>query len=137
MANSVKELAQDIQEVLKLNSSLDRVYEGEAPTRSMGGAPVKMPYLVYTADVNSPLTESGIYTVDLIIDFWVLDSWETAYDAANRMDYGLDGLIYTGEAGTLLFDQNGPIMQRMERDPDDSRIRRMRSQYLIRFYPEN
>lgn len=129
------QLAKDVQAILG-NAAPCAVYEADAP-RDDAGKAVAPPYAVYTAIVSDPQTESGVFTVDLTVDVWALNTWDAAYRAAQTLDNELDGTIYDAKSGTLLFDRNGIVFQRMERDPDDSRIRRMRSQYLIRFYPVN
>lgn len=129
------QFAQDVQALLAEYAGCP-VYEWEAPRDRTGAITAKPPYVVYTANFSSPVSEDSVYTCDLYIDVWALNSWAACYEIAQSLDFALNASVYSKSSGVLCCDQNGLIMNREEKDPDDERIRRMSGQYLIRFYPE-
>lgn len=128
------QLAQDIQSLLAGAVSC-AVYEEDAPRDSNGVITARLPYIVYTANFSAPENEAGVFTVDLYIDVWALNSYAACYEIATALDWLLDASVYTMSSGVLCCDRNGLVMNREEKDPEDERIRRMSGQYLIRFYP--
>lgn len=129
--------AKDLQQLLSetVGSGVG-VYEREAP-RDSGGAVLydNMPFVVYQAYTQSPAVENGVFSVDLFLDIWALNGWAGCFDQGKLLDAALDGTVYDLPGGVFCCDRNGQIMGRSERDPNDERIRRMQSQYLIRYYP--
>lgn len=136
MSADMEQLAKDLQTLLGGLVSCP-VYEREAPRDKTGALTVKPPFLVYTADPQAPMDEAGVYTLDLFLDMWALNNWGACYEPMKAIDAALDARVHVVNAGTLCTDQSGAIMQRMERDPEDERIRRMYSQYAVRYYPNN
>lgn len=124
------QMAKDLQKLLE---TVDYpVYEGQAP-RDSAGKIYEPPYIVYTAEPRAPQDEAEEWQIDLLIDVWALSSWANAYEITNALHALLDGTVHEGRAGTYCIDPNGLIANRNERDPSDERIRRLHSQYLIRF----
>lgn len=135
-AEALEQFAKDLQALLSETVNKAAVYEGEAPRDDSGALAVAPPFVVYTADQRAPADEGGVYNVDLFVDVWALDGWANCYREAMLIDDALDGTVHSMDSGVLCCDQNGLMLNRMERDPEDERIRRMKGQYLIRFYPE-
>ena len=133
--DKMRHMAKDLQTLLASFAGGVPVYEREAPRNADGAISVEPPFAVYTADTRAPENEGGEWSVDLTIDVWSLGSWARCYDVAEALDDALDSRAYTMESGTFCADRNGLVFERMERDQDDERIRRMQGQYLLRFNP--
>jgi hypothetical protein len=136
IAKALEQFARDLQGILA-NATTAGVYEGEAPrgadeTVLTGAAP----FVVYTCDVASPMTERGDYTANVFIDVWALDSWANAYQVAGDLHEALNGFVGVLECGRVSIDPNGAIMTREARDPDNERVRRLHSQYVAVLYPK-
>lgn len=136
IAKALEQFAKDLQSILA-NATTAGVYEGEAPrgaddTVLTGAAP----FVVYTCDVASPMTERGDYTANVFIDVWALDSWANAYQVAGDLHEALNGFVGVLECGRVSIDPNGAIMTREARDPDNERVRRLNSQYVAVLYPK-
>ena len=136
IAKALEQFARDLQSVLA-NATTAGVYEGEAPrgaddTVLTGAAP----FVVYTCDVASPMTERGDYTANVFVDVWALDTWANAYQVAGDLHEALNGFVGVLECGRVSIDPNGAIMTREARDPDNERVRRLHSQYVAVLYPK-
>jgi hypothetical protein len=134
MIENMEQFAADLQTLLSEAAGVP-VYERSAPRDSSEALKVEPPFVVYTADTRAPADEGGEWTVDLFVDVWALGGWAVCYEVSRALDDVLSGTAHFMESGTLCCDRNGLCYQRMERDPDDERIRRMTGQYLIRFQP--
>lgn len=135
MIENMRQFAVDVHSLLSANAGV-QVYERNAPRDSGGALTVEPPFVVYTVDPRSPVDEGREWTADLFLDVWGLGSFDSCFDIAAALDGVLDGTAHVMESGSLCCDRNGLCFQRMERDPDDERIRRMSGQYLIRFTPD-
>lgn len=136
IAEALEQFAKDLQSILA-RATTAGVYEGEAPRGAndlvLTGA---APFVVYTCELASPLTERGDYTANVFVDVWALDSWAAAYQVAGELHEALDGFVGVLECGRVAIDPNGAIMTREARDPDNERIRRLHSQYVAVLYPK-
>lgn len=135
IAKALEQFAKDLQTLIA-SATTAGVYEGEAPrgadeTVLTGAAP----FVVYTCDVTSPTTERGDYTANVYVDVWALDSWARAYQVAGEVHDALDGFVGVLECGRVNIDAEGVAMSREARDPDNERVRRLRSQYTAVLYP--
>lgn len=108
-------------------------YAIEPPRRDDGAINTAPPFVVYTADPTAPADEGGEWSLTLMLDVWSVEGFKECLNVAGALDRALDGTTYGFECGTLCADRNGLCLQRMEHDPYDPRIRRVRSQYLLRF----
>lgn len=135
-AEAMEQFAKDLQRLLQGLTNKAAVYEREAPRDGSGALAVSPPFVVYTADTRAPEDEGGVHTVDLFVDVWGLDTWAACYREAILIDDALTQTVHDMPSGVLCCDQNGLVLQRGERDPEDPRIMRMSGQYLIRFYPK-
>ena len=133
----MEKFAKDLQAILSAAVYAEaEVYERQAPRYDSGELAVSPPFVVYTCDMRGPQDEGGEWQGDLLLDVWALGSWKYCYSLMAMLDEALDGMAYRRESGTICTDRNGLVFQRMERDPDDERIRRMSGQYLVRFNKE-
>ena len=136
VAASLEQFAKDLHGILA-QATTAGVYEGEAPRGAndvvLTGA---YPFAVYSAVVNGPVDELGAYGVDLYLDVWALDSWANAYQVAGALHEALDGFVGVLECGRVNIEPGGVIMNREARDPDNERVRRLRSQYAAVLYPK-
>lgn len=135
-AEALEQFAKDLQSLLSGAVNAAPVYYGEAPRDESGALSVSPPFVRYTADTRAPADESGEYLVDVFVDVWALNAWANAYREAILIDDALTDTAYSMQSGTMFCHQNGLVMQRGDRDPEDPRILRMSGQYLIRFYPK-
>lgn len=136
MAADFKQLAKDIQALLSAVSSLP-TYETEPPREKGGAVSVEPPFLVYSAVPQSKQDESGTYLIDLITDIWTRGGWDEAFTKAGAINAALDEQVYNVESGVIVANENGAIFNRIERDAADERLRRMQSQYVLRYYPNS
>lgn len=133
----MEQFAKDLQAILAAAvGTYANVYERQAPRYDNGQLSVSPPFAVYTCDMRGAQDEGGEQQGDLFIDVWALDSWEDCYGVMAMIDEALEGMARKVGSGTICTDRNGAVFQRMERDPDDERIRRMSGQYLVRFNKE-
>jgi hypothetical protein len=132
---NMEQLARDVQAILAANADGAKVYESGAPRRPDGQVRATFPFAVYTFTPRAPLDEAEEWLIDLFLDVWALGGWPDAYRVMSALDTALDGTVHVAGSGVMACDRNGACYQRMERDPDDERIRRMTGQYLIRFSP--
>lgn len=136
IAKALEQFAKDLQALIAAATTAG-VYEGEAPRgvddSVLTGA---APFVVYTCELASPITERGDYTANVFVDVWALDSWAAAYQVAGELHEALNGFVGVLECGRVSIDPNGAIMTREARDPDNERVRRLRSQYAATFYPK-
>lgn len=130
MIEDMAQFSSDLQTLLSSYAGV-QVYERQAIRGS-----VEPPFVIYSADVRSPMDEGREWTVDLFVDVWALGSFADCFEVAERLDGVLDGTVHVMQSGAFCCDRNGLVFSRMERDPDDERIRRMAGQYLIRFTPD-
>ena len=131
-AQALEALAKELHALLEGIAGIP-TYEGEAPRDASEALAGRPPFMVYDAQPRGPEDEACEWTLDLFVDLWGLDSWAPCYAAMARLDDALDRAAFELECGALCADRSGLTFQRMERDPDDERIRRMRGQYLLRF----
>lgn len=130
MIENMRQFATDVQTLLSSYAGV-QVYERRAVSDS-----IEPPFVIYSADVRAPENEGREWSVDLFIDVWALGSFAECFEVTEKLDSILDGTVFVMASGSLCCDRNGLVFNRMERDPDDERIRRMSGQYLIRFTPD-
>lgn len=131
-SQAMEALAKELHALLEGIAGIP-TYEGEAPRDASEALAVRPPFLVYDAQPRGPEDEAGEWTLDLFLDVWALDTFAACYAAFVELDGALDRAAFELECGALCADRGGLTFQRMERDPYDERIRRMRGQYLLRF----
>lgn len=137
VGDTAAQFAKDVQSILHDAAGVP-VYEREAPRDEAGAVSVSPPFVVYHLYQRSPADEAEEFTTDLFIDVWSRSgSWEECFVIAGAVDEDLDGAAYRMTSGVICADRSGVVFQRMERDPDDERIRRMQGQYLLRFNPDS
>lgn len=130
--HGVARFAQELQTLLS-NAAGVPVYEGDAPRDSADALAATPPYVVYSLAPFAPDDEGGEWRCDLTVDVWTMGSFSACFGIAMRIDDALNATAYEFESGRICADRNGVCFQRMERDQYDERIRRIQSQYLIRF----
>lgn len=130
MIENMRQFSADLQTLLSSYAGV-QVYERKAISGS-----IEPPFVIYSADVRAPENEGREWAVDMFVDVWALGSFDKCFEVAARLDEILDGTVHVMASGSLCCDRNGLVFNRMERDPDDERIRRMSGQYLIRFTPD-
>lgn len=135
MAYSLQQMAKDVQSIL-LDAATCPVYHTEPPRDSAGAIAVTPPYVVYTDTPNGSGTENGQLLISLYVDVWALGSYESALEIAGELDEALNETVIVKPSGAYFADRDGAIMQRMEKDPADERIRRVTGQYVLRFAPQ-
>lgn len=130
-----EQFAKDLQAIVQEAAGDVPVFYGDAPRDDAEGVALEPPFVVYTADMRAPDDESGEFAADLVIDVWALGGFANAYRVGLRIDYAIEREAIAKDSGAFCFDRNGMLFQRAEQDPDDERIRRVRSQYLLRYNP--
>ena len=134
MGVDVAQMAKDIQAIIS-GAITCPAYCGEAPRNSDGAIKVEPPFVAYTYMPNSSVSEDETLSISLYLDVWALNDYGEALSIAAALDDALNGTIYDKPSGVFFCDRDGAIMQRMERDPADERIRRVTGQYVARFAP--
>ena len=135
MGVDVQQMAKDIQRIIASGAADCPVYCGEPPRDSDGAISVEPPYIAYTYQPNASTGEDETLSISLFIDVWALNQYNSAFLIAAQLDDALNGTVYDMPSGVFFCDRDGAIMQRMDRDPADERIRRVTGQYVARFAP--
>lgn len=133
----LEQFAKDLQAIMQEAAGDVPVYYGDAPRDNSEGLAVSPPFVVYRADMRAPADESGEFPADLTVDVWALGCFADAYRVGLRIDYAIEREAVLKDSGAFCFDRSGALFQRAEQDPDDERIRRATSQYLIRYNPKD
>lgn len=108
-------------------------YSIEPPRRDDGALDVEPPFVAYSESMTAPTDEGGSWSIGLQLDAWSTFGTSEALGILCALDAALNGTARRFECGTICADRSGLCFQRMEHDPHDARIRRARSNYLIRF----
>lgn len=135
MGVDVQQMAKDLQNIILSGAADYPVYCGEPPRDSDGAILVEPPYIAYTYQPNSSIGEDETLQISLFIDVWALNQYNSAFLIAAQLDDALNGTVYDMPSGVFCCDRDGAIMQRMDRDPADERVRRVTGQYVARFAP--
>lgn len=135
VTKALQQFPKDLQAIMQAAAGDTKVYRNEAPRDTVGYIRAAYPFAVYTCYMSSPVDEAGEYTADLIVDVWALDSWDSAYGVAGSINDELDGLNALVQSGTVTIYPNGAALDQQEPDPENERVRRLRSQYAISFHP--
>lgn len=134
VTKALQQFPKDLQAVLQGATSAG-VYQGEAPRDASGVVRAVHPFAVYTCFMRSPDDEEGSFTADLIVDVWALDRWAAAYEVAGEIHDAIDGANALLASGSVTIDANGATLAPQAPDPENERVRRLRSQYVVVLHP--